>query len=211
MTRIDEISNPNYVPSVNDIIQSRVRTSGIVEQEVHIERVLFKFVDVGGQRGERKKWIHCFDRSDVVMFVCAISEFNQVLQEDGKTNRVVESINLFKQVANLPNFRSAFFVLFLNKADLFDQKFPSAHEDLRKVFPNYPPGGLEINRAKEFLTQTWRDIWFQMWPEEREADEQSCRLMIHWTNATDPEVMQIAFEAVHKKVIKDNLIRNGLD
>lgn len=38
--------------------------------------------DVGGQRNERKKWIHCFDDVTAVIFVAAISEYDQVLYED---------------------------------------------------------------------------------------------------------------------------------
>ena len=34
--------------------------------------------DVGGQRNERRKWIHCFDNVTAVIFVTAISEYDQV-------------------------------------------------------------------------------------------------------------------------------------
>jgi hypothetical protein len=33
---------------------------------------------VGGQKNERKKWIHCFDNVNAVMFVAALSEYDQV-------------------------------------------------------------------------------------------------------------------------------------
>lgn len=38
-------------------------------------------VDVGGQRSERKKWIHCFENVASVMFLVALSEYDQLLQE----------------------------------------------------------------------------------------------------------------------------------
>lgn len=36
-------------------------------------------VDVGGQRSERRKWIHCFEGVTSVLFLVAISEYDQVL------------------------------------------------------------------------------------------------------------------------------------
>lgn len=38
--------------------------------------------DVGGQRSERKKWIHVFDNVQVVLFLVAVSGFDHVLVED---------------------------------------------------------------------------------------------------------------------------------
>lgn len=38
--------------------------------------------DVGGQRSERKKWIHCFESVTAIIFLVAISEYDQTLIED---------------------------------------------------------------------------------------------------------------------------------
>ena len=38
-------------------------------------------VDVGGQRSERRKWIHCFENVTSIMFLAALSEYDQVLVE----------------------------------------------------------------------------------------------------------------------------------
>lgn len=39
-------------------------------------------IDVGGQRSERRKWIRCFDDVGLVIFLVAMSEFDQTLKED---------------------------------------------------------------------------------------------------------------------------------
>ena len=36
-------------------------------------------IDVGGQRSERRKWIHCFDNVTSLMFLVALSEYDQVI------------------------------------------------------------------------------------------------------------------------------------
>tara|TARA_B100000780_G_C21106829_1_gene447020 strand:+ start:143 stop:955 length:813 start_codon:yes stop_codon:yes gene_type:complete len=61
MEKLDEITDPNYLPSNEDMLRARVRTSGIVEEKYVIDGVKFSMYDVGGQRNERKKWIHCFE------------------------------------------------------------------------------------------------------------------------------------------------------
>ena len=38
-------------------------------------------VDVGGQRSERRKWIHCFENVTSIMFLVALSEYDQCLVE----------------------------------------------------------------------------------------------------------------------------------
>lgn len=52
-----------------------------------IDGSIFEMYDVGGQRNERKKWIHCFDNVTAVIFVAALSEYDQSLFEDASTNR----------------------------------------------------------------------------------------------------------------------------
>lgn len=89
--RIDIIKSPDYLPDKDDIIYSRVRTSGIVTERYLIDNTVFEMYDVGGQRNERKKWIHCFEGVTAVIFVAAISEYDQKLFEDASTNRMVSS------------------------------------------------------------------------------------------------------------------------
>lgn len=49
------------MPSVEDIVKTRVRTTGILEESYTVDGVDFVVYDVGGQRNERRKWIHAFD------------------------------------------------------------------------------------------------------------------------------------------------------
>lgn len=62
---------------------------GIVVDKYCINGMTFEMYDVGGQRNERKKWIHCFDNVTAVIYVAALSEYNQGMFEDATTNRCV--------------------------------------------------------------------------------------------------------------------------
>lgn len=46
---------------------------------------MIRLFDVGGQRSERKKWIHCFEDVTAIIFCVAMSEYDQVLHEDETT------------------------------------------------------------------------------------------------------------------------------
>ena len=93
-----------------------------MEEKYVIDGVQFTMFDVGGQRNERKKWIHAFDNVTAVIFVAAISEYDQVLYEDSQTNRIDEAIKLFDEICNSSWFSKTSMILFLNKSDLFKAK-----------------------------------------------------------------------------------------
>ncbi|XP_003373535.1 guanine nucleotide-binding protein G(q) subunit alpha [Trichinella spiralis] len=81
LSDIDRISQPNYLPTEQDILRVRVPTTGIIEYPFDLEQIIFRMVDVGGQRSERRKWIHCFENVTSIMFLVALSEYDQVLVE----------------------------------------------------------------------------------------------------------------------------------
>nr|CRZ24313.1 Bm2962 [Brugia malayi] len=84
---IDRITALDYKPNEQDILLTRTKTTGIVEVHFTIKNIPFRVFDVGGQRSERKKWIHCFEDVSAVIYVAAISEYAEVLFEDNTTVR----------------------------------------------------------------------------------------------------------------------------
>lgn len=46
-----------------------------------------RMFDVGGQRSERKKWIHCFEGVTCIIFIAALSAYDMVLVEDDEVVR----------------------------------------------------------------------------------------------------------------------------
>ena len=61
--------------------------------------------DVGGQRSERKKWIHCFENVTSIIFCVALSEYDQVLLEE--SNQVCEAWTNRGEVRPLTSSRIA--------------------------------------------------------------------------------------------------------
>merc|ERR1712032_857631 len=65
---IERIGDNNYLPTNQDVLRCRVRSTGIDEVEFELDGLEFKMLDVGGQRSERRKWIHCFDCVTAILF-----------------------------------------------------------------------------------------------------------------------------------------------
>lgn len=132
---IDRISDTDYIPNQQDILRARVKTTGITETKFTVGDLLYRMVDVGGQRSERKKWIHCFEDVTAIIFMVAISEYDQVLFEDETVNRMGESLTLFQSICDMECFQKTSIILFMNKTDLFKKKLNSS--PLNAYFPKY--------------------------------------------------------------------------
>jgi guanine nucleotide-binding protein G(i) subunit alpha len=117
------------------VLRTRVKTTGIIETKFLVGDLAYRMVDVGGQRSERKKWIHCFADVTAVIFMVAISEYDQVLFEDKTVNRISESLMLFKSVCEMEWFQKTSIILFMNKTDLFKKKLKKS--PLINYFPKY--------------------------------------------------------------------------
>jgi guanine nucleotide-binding protein G(i) subunit alpha len=79
---IDRMADPRYLPTDQDILRSRVKTTGITETTFKVGELTYRLFDVGGQRSERKKWIHCFENVTALVFLVSLSEYDQMLYED---------------------------------------------------------------------------------------------------------------------------------
>jgi GTPase SAR1 family protein len=195
--RLDVVMQDNYLPSEQDVLRSRVRTTGIVENSFDIDGNQFKMYDVGGQRNERKKWIHCFENVTAVLFVAAISEYDQVLYEDENTNRMVEALNLFEEICNSRWFAETSMILFLNKRDLFAEKIQKV--SIRSCFEDYD-GTDTYEEASQFIQDQFEG-------RNRNPDKQ---VYAHVTCATDTDNVSAVFNAVKDIIIRKSLGEAGL-
>jgi hypothetical protein len=131
---LEKFDPQNYIPSSQDIIMCRRKTTGINLFEFLENDYNFKLFEVGGARSERKKWIHCFEGLDCVIYLVSLSSYDKRANEDDFTNRLEDSLEMFEECVNfLPNTK---FYLLFNMVDLFDKKLEK-NKNLKKYFQDY--------------------------------------------------------------------------
>ncbi|KIM73143.1 hypothetical protein PILCRDRAFT_81366, partial [Piloderma croceum F 1598] len=142
------IGEQGYVPTETDVLHVRQKSTGITETHFNMGQLSIHMFDVGCQRSERKKWIHCFESVTSIIFCTALSEYDQVLLEESKTTRIADSLVLYESIINSCWF---FRTSIINKIDVFKSKLPKV--PLEKYFPEYTAGP-DINKAAKYIL--WR-------------------------------------------------------
>ena len=170
LNAISRIRESDYDPTEQDILRCRVRTCGIIETKFSCDKVNFHMFDVGGQRDERRKWIQCFNNVTAIIFITACSDYNLILAEDLETNRLMESIDLFRQIWTNRWLATISIILFLNKQDLLVEKIESGRAKLEDYFPDFlkyvlPPDAIpeadeskDVTKAKYFIRDEFLKI-----------------------------------------------------
>lgn len=201
---LDRFAEYGYTPTPEDSVMARIRTTGIVVSQIEDQNPDFKdnpnepdkikylIVDVGGQRNERKKWMHCFDDVKCILFLCSLAEYNQVLFEDSKANRMDESLKLLQDIAKKPIFASTPMYIFLNKKDVFEnmlREYP-----LTVKFPEYK-GGAETHHAIAYI----KEKFIAQLPATRQPES----LVFPVTGVVRNDV-KVAFQDVKADLLKRN-------
>jgi len=190
--RAPNFIDPNFLPDDQDVLRARVRTTGIDEAYFTFDDMYFRMVDVGGQRTERRKWIHCFEGVTSVLFCASLAEYDQRLREDGSQNRMIESLQLFGEICNSTWFRTSSLMLFLNKVDIFKEKIQV--KDLSCLFPDYN-GGKKYEPAAKFLHEKFN----------AENQMPGRTIYTHFTCAVDTNNILFVFRAVKGTIMNSIL------
>ncbi|XP_029921460.1 guanine nucleotide-binding protein subunit alpha-14-like [Myripristis murdjan] len=198
LSDLDRIAAPSYIPTLQDILRVRVPTTGIIEYVFDLTQVIFRMVDVGGQRSERRKWIHCFENVTSIIFLVALSEYDQVLYESENDNRLEESKALFKTIVTSKWFQDSSIILFLNKTDLLEEKIEHSH--LADYFPAFTGPKKNADAAKAFI--------LKMYVQQHAGHQR--HLYSHYTCATDTKNIRFVFSAVKDTLFRENLEKFNL-
>lgn len=197
LNNIDRIMADDYLATPEDFLYTRVRTTNVISADYELNGVKFQWFDVGGQRSQRRKWIHCFSDVTSVVYVAALSEYDQVLFEHTSTNRMMEALNLFEDISNLKYFEQSSIIVFLNKHDLFVQKLKIKPLNQIDLWSDYDKGRHDVKAAEEYF----KNKFLERCPKNRDV-------YFHITTATSTTNIKFVFEACQETILKLNIEKN---
>ncbi|CAA0838016.1 Guanine nucleotide-binding protein alpha-1 subunit [Striga hermonthica] len=215
-----------------DILYARVRTTGDVEiqfspvGENKKSGEVYRLFDVGGQKNERRKWIHLFEGVSAVIFCAAISGYDQTLFEDDNKNRMVETKELFEWVLKQPCIEKTSFMLFLNIFDLFEKKVlkflcrsPWTYVIGSRIISQFLPGNKKLKmhisvflsphfrmKFAKFVKKKIEELYFQ----STAPDRVDRVFKIYRTSALDQKLVKKTFKLVDETLRRRNLFEAGL-
>lgn len=205
-----EWGGPEWVPSNEDILRCRARTTGVVDSLYKIGDKTFQVIDVGGQRAERRKWMGLFKGVTGMIFVVAMSGYDQRIFENNTTNRLEESLDLWGQMANRDEFETSAVILFLNKYDVFQRKYrelgvPIKYDGKYLGLVGPPP---EAKDDDKVCTKACK--WFEKLYVSLVRNSRRKQLFTHITTALDPENMDQVIGACAVHILTTNMEKSGL-
>ncbi|ORY36928.1 G-alpha-domain-containing protein [Rhizoclosmatium globosum] len=197
MKNLTRICASNFVPTEEDILHTRIKTTTVTETKFTVEGVLYRVFDVGGQRSERRKWAAHFDNVEAIIFLVAISSYDQACADAEGMNRMIESINVFNSICNHPLFKNTSTILFFNKIDLFREKIKTS--PIQSYFPDFH-GGENYDEGCLYFEKKFLDL----------NRVQGKQIFTHFTWATDTKQIAKILKDVRASILKLNLQIVGL-
>ncbi|KAH9887394.1 G-alpha-domain-containing protein [Cubamyces lactineus] len=204
---IARIAVRNYEPSDDDVVRARLRTLGVQEHRLVMERNATNDVsrewmiyDVGGSRTSRAAWFPYFDDANAILFLAPISCFDELLQEDRRVNRLEDSFLLWKAIIQSKLLAKCIIVLFLNKYDLLEKKLRSGIQ-VKKYLPSFGDRENSAPVLAQYLHQKFKD-------QHREHSPQPRRPFYGYvTTAINTKATTSTLAAVRDGILRHNLQR----
>jgi len=202
------------MPSEQDIINVRYRTTEIIDKKFSIANHQFHIFDCGGQHSERKKWITHFVDVRALIFVISLSSFDQNTKSNTELNCMEDSLVLFQETIHHKLFVDTNSVVFLNKRDLFAKKIRTVPITDCPVFTDFESFKHEdiIHSNPHDYVQTTAYIKkkFEAIANQKVNGSRSKRIYTHITCAKDKGNVEHVFNAVKHILISNNILREGL-
>lgn len=199
---LERVFAKDYYPTEQDIIRCKARTIGITETIFKLRSHEMLMVDVGGQKSERRKWIHCFQDVTSILFLVSLSGYDQCLVEDKDANQMQDAMTIWDSICHSQWFRQTSIILFLNKDDIFKEKIK--HSDIKNHFPDYDGEPGDYNAGRDYFRARFTKL------SRKSGQAREREIYVHFTNATDTALLRVVMAAVEDIALRGNLTKAAL-
>ncbi|KAF7325102.1 hypothetical protein MKEN_00553300 [Mycena kentingensis (nom. inval.)] len=206
LNAVYRIAQPDYVPSIDDVLHVRLPTVGVVEHAMDVRTVSgtfrWRIYDVGGVRSQRAAWASYFDDVNALIFLAPISAFDQYLEEDPLTNRVSDSVQLLVSITTNVLLKNAQLILLLNKTDILRRKLEVGIQ-IRDYITSYGNRPNNFATAAEYFRSHFlsahkrKEIWKRP-------------LFVHFTSMLDVQATQVIIASVEDRIMRRHIVQCGL-
>ncbi|KAJ7064053.1 heterotrimeric G protein alpha subunit 4 [Mycena amicta] len=196
---LPRLFDPSYIPTEQDIVHTRARTIGITETTFKLREHEMLMVDVGGQKSERRKWIHCFQDVTSILFLVSLSGYDQCLVEDRDANQMQDAMTIWDSICHSQWFKQTSIILFLNKDDLFQNKIKTS--PIRTFFPDFEGEAGNASAGREYFKKRFG----RLAQKAGRTSERQREVYIHTTTATDTELLRVVMAAVEDSILNKNI------
>jgi len=168
------------------------------------KKYILELTDVGGQRSERKKWLHLdTSKIDAVLYIMAVSEYDMMLYEDRKVKRYDEAYDLFVDVLEKGFMQGKTCLIFFNKYDLFLEKLKTL--PVTNFCPDYPGDSDPQNPESvcNWLFTKYKTTF------DKHVTSKTPALHFHCTTALDTDLVQKLLKHIQKDVLSKRFAMAG--
>ncbi|CAP80010.1 Guanine nucleotide-binding protein alpha-2 subunit [Penicillium chrysogenum] len=174
----------------------RSQMTRINESSFELDSIKVQILDVDIQEPRRKKWLNCFEDVGYMIFVAALSNYDQHTAEGH--NAMHDEMMLFDSLANDEQFKHKPIIVFLNKLDVFEKKI--AVSPLSEYFTDFNGPDTNSCAAATYFADQFRGI----------NKTRNREIHIYYTTANDPKMLQVTTASVHHMIIQENWRSAGL-
>jgi GTPase SAR1 family protein len=148
--------NVDYIPSDEDILMARIRTTGLESTTMKFGQTTIKVTDTGGERSERRKWPHALKDAQIVIFTVDVSSFDRVMLEDSAIYQLDEDVLLYDAFSKSKHFIDCHVLLVFTKVDILEARIRQAALD--QWLPNNISKCRDVNQVKDYIATYFQEI-----------------------------------------------------
>lgn len=177
-------------PTNGDVLRTQVTTTGIHKTVLTYGDTQYLLHDFGGERSERKKWIHAFQDVSTVVYPVETTGYRRVLREDRDGDRMHEQFMVWESIVNSFWFKKSNFLVVFTKMDLLDEYLKL------DGFRNWWNGEGRAPTVEDYLGHLKaKFLELIKWPKSREEQIRE-RVRIVCANLVDVETHKAAIDVM---------------